>query len=88
MADGKIMHMVNLLMREKAEIVGVYEVISSTDKEIIAKCEEEFLHIFGNDLKIVKLVPEEKFLECRGEISGLEYRNKITKKSLLGKVFK
>ncbi len=85
---SKILHTVNLQIREKAEIVGVVEVVSSTEREIIAKLEDSFLHIFGSELKITKLVPEDMLLECRGKILGLEYTGKLTKKSLFGKVFK
>lgn len=85
---SKILHTVNLQVREKAEIIGVVEVISGTEREIIAKLEDSFLHIFGSELKITKLVPEDMLLVCHGKICGLEYTDKFTKKSLFEKVFK
>lgn len=84
----KIPHTLNLLEREKVEVLGVVEVLSSTEKEIVVKLETDFLHIFGSDLKITKLAPEEMLLECHGKVSGLEYTGRSTKKSLFGKVFK
>ena len=81
-------HSVNILNKEKIEIVGASEVMSSTDKEIIAKFQDSFVFVTGTNLSISKLVPEETLLVASGNISGLKYENRLTKKSFLKKVFK
>lgn len=81
-------HTVNIYNREKIEVVGATEIISSTDKEIIAKLQDSYMFILGSGLTISKLVPEESFLVASGKILGIKYQDKITKKSFLSKVFK
>ena len=81
-------HSVNILNKEKIEIVGASEVMSSTDKEIIAKLQDAYIFVNGTNLSISKLVPEETLLVASGNISGLKYENRLTKKSFLKKVFK
>ena len=81
-------HTVNISGRDKIEVFGVSEVLSSTDKEIIAKLQDSFIFVLGVGLSISKLVPEEMVLVATGNITGLRYENKLTKKSFLKKVFK
>ena len=81
-------HTVNISGRDKIEICGVGEVVSSTEKEIIAKLQDSYIVVSGSGLSILKLSPEEMILVAAGNISGLKYENKVTKKSLLKKVFK
>ena len=89
-ADNLIVknNIINMYNREKLEITGVTEVISSTDKEIITKIQNVILVVFGNDLRVVKLVPEDMLLNVSGKIDGLKYETKINKKSFMSKVFK
>lgn len=79
---------INIFAREKIEIVGVTEVISSTDKEVYAKINGSIMHILGEKLTILKLVPEEKLLLVTGKINGVLFSSKQTKKSFFSKVFK
>ncbi len=81
-------HQVSISNKEKIEIVGASEVMSSTDKEIIAKLQDSFVFVMGTNLSISKLVPEETLLVASGNILGLRYENRLTKKSFLKKVFK
>ena len=85
---AKSNHSVSILNKEKIEIVGASEVMSSTDKEIIAKLQDAYIFVNGTNLSISKLVPEETLLVASGNISGLKYENRLTKKSFLKKVFK
>jgi hypothetical protein len=85
---AKTNHFVNIINREKIEVQGASEVMSSTDKEIIAKLQDSFIFVTGTNLSILKLVPEEMLLVASGNISGLKYENRLTKKSFLKKVFK
>lgn len=85
---AKTNHFVNIINREKIEVQGASEVMSSTDKEIIAKLQDLFIFVTGTNLSILKLVPEEMLLVASGTISGVRYENRLTKKSFLKKVFK
>ena len=85
---AKTNHFVNIINREKIEVQGASEVMSSTDKEIIAKLQDSFIFVTGTNLSILKLVPEEMLLVASGTISGVRYENRLTKKSFLKKVFK
>ena len=81
-------HIINLYNREKLDITGITEVLSSTEREIITKVQNVMLVIFGSDLRVVKLVPEDTFLTVTGKIDGLKYETKLNKKSFMSKVFK
>jgi hypothetical protein len=81
-------HSIKIQNRDKIEVLGAIEVLSSTDKEIIAKLQDNYIYIFGSALSITKLAPEETLLLASGNITGLKYESKLTKKSFLKKVFK
>lgn len=81
-------HSVSISGRDKIEILGATEMLSSTDKEIIAKLQDSYIVVLGAGLVVSKLVPEETTLVATGNITGLRYENKLTKKSFLKKVFK
>ncbi len=79
---------INIFDRQKIEIAGAIEVVSSTEKEVYVKLEDGFMQILGAGLKILKLIPEEQILSLAGQINGLNFLAKLTKKSIFGKVFK
>ena len=79
---------INIFDRQRIEILGVKEVVSSTEKEVYVKVSDGFMQIVGVGLTITKLVPEEETLFVSGQINGLNFISKMTKKSLFGKVFK
>lgn len=81
-------HSLTIYEREKLEVTEAVEVISSTEKEIYVKLENDILQILGEGLKINKLIPESKMLSVSGKICGLNYISKLTKKSFFKKVFK
>ncbi len=85
---SKIIPTVNIFNRERLELIGATEVLSSTDKEVIVKLFDSFAVISGTNLTILKLVPEEQLLQVSGNILGIKYVSKLNKKSFLGKVFK
>lgn len=78
----------NVYNRERLDVTGVLEIISSSDKEIYAKMENTFLQVLGKNLTITKLIPEEKLLSVGGMVDGVLYQSKQNKKSFFGKVFK
>ena len=79
---------INLYNRERIDISGAVEILSSTEKEVNVKLETDFMQIVGENLKIVKLIPDSKLLSLSGRISGLSFSGKSSKKSFLGRVFK
>lgn len=81
-------HTVSIYNREKMDIVGVVEVISSTANEIIAKVCDYVMQIYGSNLRVSKLDPENSLLCICGKIDGIRYDKHINKKSFLKKVFK
>ena len=81
-------HNLTIYEREKLEVTNVQEILSSTDKEIFVRLSSEILHVQGEDMKINKLLPEEKFLCVNGRITGINYISKLVKKSFFKRVFK
>lgn len=75
---------------EKIEVVNISQIISSTDREIIARAAGGYVHIFGAELTISKLSAEDEggVLLANGKIEGVKFVSKLAKKSLLKKVFK
>ena len=74
--------------REYMEMNSAVEVMSATEKEIIIKLLTGFVYVTGSELKISKLVPEEKFVSLTGKILGLKFENKKLKKSFFNRIFK
>lgn len=81
-------HNLTIYNREKIEVEDAYEILSSTEKEIYVKLSNEILQIVGEDMKINKLIPEDKTLSVVGKINGINYVSKTSKKSFFKKVFK
>ena len=79
---------VSIIDRKKIELNGAKEVLTSTEKEILVKLDDCFMKITGENLTILKLVPEEKILIANGVINGINYMPKLLKKSFFKKVFK
>ncbi len=81
-------HSLSIFDREKIEVSDAQEILSSTDKEIYVRLSGEILQIIGENMKINKLIPDEKSLSVNGKIKGVNYIAKLTKKSIFKKVFK
>ena len=88
MEDKNKVQYVNILNRERIDISGVLEVISSTDREIYVRLDDSIGVVVGEKMTIVKLVPEDKILSVSGKIVGVRFQNKLQKKTFLKKVFK
>ena len=86
--EKKVVESLVLYERKKLEMLGVYEVLSCTEKEAYIKLEKDYVVVLGANLKIVKLIPEEKYLSLSGEIKSINYSSTISRKSFFGKVFK
>ena len=79
---------INIFDRQKIEVQGAIEIISSTEKEIYVKLLNGIMLILGEGLTIQKLLPEEEILVVSGRVDGVNFKSKQTTKSLFGKVFK
>lgn len=81
-------HMVTLDNRKKMMVTAVTEVVSSTDKCVIAKLADSTMHVLGKNLRIGKLNLEEGLLIIEGEIDSLRYLETKTTKSFFKRIFK
>ena len=84
----EVNHTLSIFNRERLDVTSALEILSSSEKEVFVRLEKEILQIFGEDLKINKLIPESKTLSITGKINGINYISKMAKKSIFKKVFK
>lgn len=82
-----INHVVTIDNRKKIMITSIVEVISATNKTVIAKTQQKTLYINGSNLRVEKLNPEESLLIVSGEIDELKYLNKSPSKSFFKRIF-
>ena len=68
---------VNILNRERIDISGVLEVISSTDKEIYVRLDDSVGVVVGEKMTITKLVPESAVFLLMCYLIIPEKRNQI-----------
>lgn len=80
-------HMVTIDNNKKAIITGIVEVVSSTDRAVVAKTSTSLFQISGVGLRVSKLDLESAILHIDGEINKLEY-NKNIAKGLFKRLFK
>lgn len=71
--------------RKALTLLGVEEVISSSDKELIIKLGDCRLNISGNNISISKLDTERGELEASGEFNEFVYGKKV---GFLKRIFK
>ena len=81
-------HVVTLDNRKKMMLTGIIEVISATEKSIIARTEQKTINIVGSNLRVGKLNLEEGLLIIEGEIDSFKYVENSGSKSFFKKVFK
>ena len=70
-------HTITLDNRSKAQITGVLEVITATDKGVLCKLSACMLQITGENLRVEKLSPEEKLLIIVGSFYGIKYSDNV-----------
>lgn len=81
-------HTLNIENRSHAQITGVLEVLSATEKGTTIKLTDGILQIGGSGLRVEKLSPEEHTLVLNGTITKVEYSEQIGGKSFFKKLFK
>ena len=79
---------ISISAREYFEINSAVEILSATEKEIVIKLLNGFVYVTGTELKISKLIPEEKFVSLTGKILVLKFQTKRVKTSFFGRIFK
>ena len=81
-------HIFTLENNKRAIVTGVVEVVSSTDKAVVARTDAVTFQISGEGLRVAKLVPEEKLCQIEGEIYKLEYHKSVQGKNFFKRIFK
>jgi len=80
-------HSITIDNNKRAIITGVVEVISSTDKAVVAKTDTVSFQLSGESLRVSKLDLSEKVCHVEGDIFKLEY-NRNGGKSFVKRLFK
>ena len=80
-------HSITIDNNKRAVISGVVEVISSTDKAVVARTESITFQLLGEGLRVSKLDLAEKICNVEGEIYKLDY-NKANGKNFMKRLFK
>ena len=81
-------HILTLDNNKKAIMTGVVEVVSSSDRAVVARTDTVTFQLSGENLRVSKLVPEEKLCQVDGDIYKLEYNKSIRGKNLFKRIFK
>lgn len=81
-------HMVTIDNRKRMMLTGMVEVVSATDKIIVAKTADRQVNIFGSQLRVNKLNLEEGLLIIDGEINDLKYNSLSGGKPFFKRLFK
>ena len=82
-----INHVVTIDNRKKMMLTAIVEVVSATDKTIIAKTSDKTINIFGGELRVAKLSLEEGVLVVEGVIDSFKYMTS-TGKGVFKRLFK
>lgn len=80
-------HSLVLTNRKQLTVTAIKEVMSATDKTIIAKTTQNNINIVGSELRVSKLVLEEGLLMVEGNIDLIKYQQE-TGKGFFRRLFK
>lgn len=80
-------HSITIDNNKRAIISGVVEVVSSTDKAVVARTDLLTFQLLGEGLRVSKLDLSEKVCNIEGNIYKLEYNRNNAKRFLKG-IFK
>jgi len=80
-------HSLILENRKKLIINAIAEVLSATDKCVVARTNENTLNIFGKDLRVEKLSLDEGVLVVEGLVDSFKYVE-TSGKSFFKRLFK
>ena len=84
---NKSNHSVTIDNNKRAIISGVVEVISSTDKSVVARTDTLTFQVLGDSLRVSKLDLSEKVCHIEGNILKLDY-NRNNGKGFMKRIFK
>ena len=80
-------HSLTLENRKKLTITAIVEVVSATDKCVVARTNENVLNVIGKELRVEKLSLEEGLLIVEGNIDSFKYLEQ-SGKSFFKRLFK
>ena len=80
-------HSITIDNNKRAIITGVVEVLSSTDRAVVARTDALTFQLTGENLRVSKLDLSEKVCHVDGEIFKLEY-NRNGGKSIVKRLYK
>ena len=81
-------HVITIDNRKKMMLTGIVEVVSATEKTIVAKLTDKTIYILGADLRVSKLNLEETLLIVEGMIDSFKYAEISSSKGFFKRVFK
>ncbi len=75
-----VAHSIELVDRKELKITGVTQIISFDDLSVVMLSDCGEIEIDGNSLNIDALDLERKYVAVSGEISGINYIERVVKK--------
>lgn len=88
---GNNIHELKIVDRSIFSLTGVSKIISFDNSEFILESNMGPIHIKGENLELLTLDLQEKFIKIKGKVSGFNYIEKLNKKkeeTILSKLFK
>ncbi|MGN1202976.1 MAG: YabP/YqfC family sporulation protein [Eubacterium sp.] len=85
--ENETQHTLTLTDRSNLSLTGISDVDAFNEQEIVAICETGELIIKGELLHIEELSIESGIMTVSGKITSLSYNEKLTKTSVLKRLF-
>lgn len=85
--ENAAQHILTLTDRSELSVTGIKDVDAFNDQEIVAVCDTGELLIKGEGLHIWELSVDTGILTVSGKISSLSYNEKISRASVLKRLF-
>lgn len=85
--ENAAQHILTLTDRSELSVTGIKDVDAFNDQEIVAVCDTGELLIKGEGLHIGELSVDTGILTVSGKISSLSYNEKISRTSVLKRLF-
>ena len=73
---------------KRMTLTAVKEVLSATDKTILAKLSDKLIVVNGKELRVHKLNLEQALLVIEGVVESFKYQERTTSKGILKRIFK
>ena len=73
---------------KRLTLTAVKEVVSATDKTILAKLSDKLIVVNGRELRVHKLNLEQALLVIEGIVESFKYQEKTSGKGFIKRIFK